>query len=58
MNISEVRKLLGISNSWIAKAFGYKNVNSYNRSSGKPKIEKGIIELYSKFKEDERKPEV
>ncbi len=54
MNISDIRKILGISNTWIAKSFGYKNVNSYNRSSGKPKIEKGIVELYKKFL-DERK---
>lgn len=52
MSISDVRKKLCISNSWIADKFGYKNVKSYNRSSGKPKVEKGIIELYKKFIEN------
>lgn len=50
MKIGEIRKILGISNSWIADKMGYKNLKSYNNSAGKKKIEKLIIEVYKKTK--------
>ena len=52
MTISQIRKLLKISNSWIAKHSGYASVKSYNKSAGKKKIENLIIELYKKFNEN------
>ncbi len=41
--IAEIRKAYGLSNSFFARVFGYKNVRSYNKSSGKKKVEAGII---------------
>lgn len=54
MGIKEVRKELGISNSWIAKNYGYANVKSYNKSAGKKKIEKLTIALYEQFKNNKK----
>lgn len=51
MTIAQIRKLLKIDNTWIAKHSGYANVKSYNKSAGKKKIEHLIIELYKKFNE-------
>jgi len=45
--MSEIRKEYGITNSYLAKIFGYKNVWSFNRSSGKVKVFGGIMELVS-----------
>ena len=45
MDIKTVRKQLDISNSDIAKMFGYANVNSYNCSSDKKRIEKGNVDV-------------
>lgn len=44
-NIAEIRKEYRISNAWLAKVFGYKNVSSYNKSAGKKSIENGVVEL-------------
>ena len=49
MDIKDVRRILGIRNKDIAKMFGYKNVNSFQKSSRKKMVEKGIVELYKKF---------
>lgn len=46
--IKQIRKEYGISNGFIAKMFGYKNVNSYNRSSKKKKVENGICSIVEK----------
>ena len=43
--IGEIRKEYGFSNSFLAKVFGYKNVNSYNRTSKKKQLENGICEV-------------
>lgn len=48
MKIKDVRRILGIKNKDIAKWFGYANVNSYQKSSRKKKVENGIIEVYKK----------
>ena len=56
MKISEVRKILGIDNTWIANKAGYKNLNSFNRSSGKKKVDKLIVEVYLKTIEKEIMP--
>jgi hypothetical protein len=45
--IADIRKEYGLSNSFLAKVFGYKNVKSYNRSSGKKVVESGIMEIVS-----------
>ena len=52
MDIKSIRKILGISNTWIAKSFGYADVKSYNKSAGKKRIENLIVELYKKFIEE------
>lgn len=51
MTIKDIRKRLGISNSWIADKMGYANLNSYNKSAGKKKIERLIVELIKKADE-------
>ncbi len=43
--IKEIRKEYGFSNSFFAKVFGYKNVNSYNRSSGKKVLDDAIVKI-------------
>lgn len=48
MTIKDVKRILGISNNDIAKFFGFKNRNTYQASSAKPRIEKGIVEIYKK----------
>lgn len=53
MDIKDVRKALGISNTWIARKLGFRNVKAYNNSSAKKRYESFIVELYKKFKEDE-----
>lgn len=50
MDIKDVKRILGISNSDIAKMFGYANRNSYQASSRKKFIEQGIIEIFKKLK--------
>ena len=51
MDIKKVRKEIGISNSWIAKKYGYASLKSYNKSAGKKRIENLIVELYIKIKQ-------
>lgn len=51
MKISEIRKKLGISNSWIAKKLGFKTVRSYNNSSAKKRYENLIIEICKRYEE-------
>lgn len=48
MDIKEVRKELGIDNTWIAEKLGYKSVKSYTNSSAKKRYENLIIEIYKK----------
>lgn len=48
MQIKDVRRILKIRNKDIARMFGYKNVNSYQKSSRKKHIENGIIEIFKK----------
>lgn len=50
MTIREVKQILKITNKDIAKFFGYKSRNSYQASSAKKKIEKGIVEIYKRTK--------
>lgn len=50
VTIKEVKKELGLKDSDIADMFGYKNVNSYRNSGGKPSIENGIVSFYLKMK--------
>ena len=52
MTIKEVRKKLGISNSWIAEAYGYANLQSYNTSAGKKRIERLIVKLYERMNQE------
>jgi len=51
MEISEIRKKLGISNSWIAKKLGFKTTKSYNNSSAKKRYENLIIEICKRYEE-------
>lgn len=44
-----IKKALGITDADIAKAHGYASVQSYNGSSGKPKIIKGVVWLYERI---------
>ncbi len=50
-SIKEIKKELGITNTDIARMFGYKNEASYrNAKEGKNRLERGIEELYSLIK--------
>ncbi len=45
--IRQIKKELGITNSDLARMFGYKNEVSYNNAKeGKKRLERGIEELY------------
>ena len=48
MDINDVKKKLGISNSDIAEMFDYKGANSYSNSARKKSVDKGIIAVYNK----------
>lgn len=43
--ISEIRKKYNLNNTFFAEVFGYKNLKSFNESSGKKKVINGIIEI-------------
>jgi DNA-directed RNA polymerase alpha subunit len=49
MTIKELKKELRITDVTIAQWFGYANVQSYRNSSGKPKIEAGLIKIYTAY---------
>lgn len=53
MNISDVRRKLGISNDWIAKKLGFKSKKTYENSTAKHRYENLIIEIYNKVLESE-----
>lgn len=53
MDIKEVRKALGIDNSWIAEKLGFKSKKTYQNSSAKKRFDNLIVELYKKFKEND-----
>lgn len=44
--MEKIKKQLNLTNADIARMFGYKDVNSYNNSSRKKYIERGIIALF------------
>jgi predicted alpha/beta-fold hydrolase len=46
LTIKDVKKALGIKDADIAEMFDFKNVMAYRNSSAKPRIEKGIINIY------------
>jgi hypothetical protein len=46
MTIKQLKKELRITDATIAQWFGYANVQSYRNSSGKPKIEAGLLKVY------------
>lgn len=46
MTIQELKKILGIKNADLAIMFGYKNAISFNNSSRRPDVERGILKLY------------
>lgn len=48
---NEVRKALGIDNSWIADKLGFKTKKTYQNSTAKKRFDNLIVELYKKFKE-------
>lgn len=48
MTIQEVKKILGLTDSNIGKAFGYKNAHSYYQSARREKIEEGIVSIYER----------
>lgn len=50
MTIKEIKKTLGITNKEIADMFGYSNLQSYQNSSGKIKIEQGLEIFYKLVK--------
>lgn len=43
--IAEIRKAYKLNNTFFAEVFGYKNLRSFNESSGKKKVINGIIEI-------------
>ncbi|MBT0527112.1 hypothetical protein ACXA18_09635 [Riemerella anatipestifer] len=54
-NIKQIKKELGLKDAVIAEIFGYKKATSYTTSSAKPRIERGIEELYRRIKQTEGK---
>lgn len=48
MDINDVKKKLGLSNSDVAEMFGYKDANSYSNSARKKSIDNGIVAIYKK----------
>lgn len=51
MTIKQLKRKYGLSDSNIAEAFGYASTASYSNSSAKPRIEKGIVNIYQKIKQ-------
>lgn len=47
---NEIKKELNLTDAQIAEMFGYKNAISFSTSSAKPRITKGIENLYNKIK--------
>lgn len=45
--IKDVKKKLGFTDDDLARMFGYKNRDSYFNSSARPRIETGIVNLYT-----------
>jgi len=48
MDINDVKRKLGLSNSDIAEMFDYKDANSYSNSARKKSIDNGIVAVYLK----------
>lgn len=46
-----IKKKLGLTDTEIAKMFGYTSIQSYTSSSGKIKIVRGIVALYERIGE-------
>lgn len=47
MNISELKKELGLSDKEIAEFFGLKNMHTYRNSSAKKRYEEALCNFYS-----------
>lgn len=52
MTIKELKKKLNITDSDIARMFGYKTKQSYYYSSARERIEDGLVEFYHKAKKE------
>lgn len=50
MTFKQIKKKYKLTNQDISQIFGYKNSHSFSQATRKPKIEKGIEELYRIFK--------
>lgn len=44
-----IKKLLGLSDSDVARMFGYKDANTFRNSSGRDNVVNGIVEIYEKI---------
>lgn len=50
MTFKEIKRKLKLTNSDIAKMFGYKNMIAFTTSSAKKRIEKGLENFYNHSK--------
>lgn len=55
MTIKQIKKELGITDKDIAEFFQYKNTPAYSQSSAKPRIEAGIVAIYKKVQDKNKK---
>lgn len=55
MDIKQIKQTLNLTNANLADMFGYKTADAYMNSSAKPRLEKGIVKLYKKIKEQPEK---
>ncbi len=53
-SLKAIKKELGLTNLDIAEMFGYASYQSYYGSSGRQKIEDGIVKLYELIKSKEQ----
>ena len=55
MNISELKKELGLYDKEIAEFYGLKNIHTYRNSSAKQRYEDALCKFYSFLREGEKK---